>query len=83
MHDYFFQIALVHLFFNIFGILIYYPIPFMRFPIPLAKKLGETTAKYRWFAVLYLFVMFFFLPGFVFILSLGKYLLPTSFFITE
>lgn len=65
------QIALVHLFFNIFGILIYYPIPFMRFPIPLAKKLGETTAKYRWFAVLYLFVMFFFLPGFVFILSLG------------
>lgn len=65
------QIALVHLFFNIFGILIFYPIPFMRFPIPLAKKLGETTAKYRWFAVLYLFVMFFFLPGFVFILSLG------------
>lgn len=65
------QIALVHLFFNIFGIMLFYPIPFMRFPIPLAKKLGETTAKYRWFAVLYLFVMFFFLPGFVFILSLG------------
>ncbi|MPC28564.1 Sodium-dependent phosphate transport protein 2A [Portunus trituberculatus] len=65
------QIALVHLFFNIFGILLFYPIPFMRFPIPLAKKLGETTAKYRWFAVLYLFIMFFFLPGFVFILSLG------------
>lgn len=65
------QIALVHLFFNIFGILLFYPIPFMRFPIPLAKKLGETTAKYRWFAVLYLFVMFFFLPGFVFMLSLG------------
>ncbi|XP_063874365.1 sodium-dependent phosphate transport protein 2B-like isoform X2 [Scylla paramamosain] len=65
------QIALVHLFFNIFGIMLFYPIPFMRFPIPLAKKLGETTAKYRWFAVLYLFIMFFFLPGFVFILSLG------------
>ncbi|XP_068200931.1 sodium-dependent phosphate transport protein 2B-like [Palaemon carinicauda] len=65
------QIALVHLFFNIFGILLFYPIPFMRFPIPLAKKLGDITAKYRWFAVLYLIMMFFFMPGFVFILSLG------------
>ncbi|KAK7076326.1 hypothetical protein SK128_007083 [Halocaridina rubra] len=65
------QIALVHLFFNIFGILIFYPIPFMRFPIPLAKKLGDTTAKYRWFAIMYLVVMFFVLPGFVFLLSLG------------
>ncbi|XP_064116781.1 sodium-dependent phosphate transport protein 2B-like [Macrobrachium nipponense] len=65
------QIALVHLFFNIFGILLFYPIPFMRFPIPLAKKLGDTTAKYRWFAILYLVLMFFVVPGFVFILSLG------------
>ncbi|XP_066938320.1 sodium-dependent phosphate transport protein 2B-like [Macrobrachium rosenbergii] len=65
------QIALVHLFFNIFGILLFYPIPFMRFPIPLAKKLGDTTAKYRWFAILYLVLMFFVIPGFVFILSLG------------
>ncbi|XP_045603191.2 sodium-dependent phosphate transport protein 2B isoform X2 [Procambarus clarkii] len=65
------QIALVHLFFNIFGILFFYPIPFMRFPIPLAKRLGNTTAKYRWFAVLYLIMMFFLVPGFVFLLSLG------------
>ncbi|XP_047489248.1 sodium-dependent phosphate transport protein 2B-like isoform X1 [Penaeus chinensis] len=70
------QIALVHLFFNIFGILLFYPIPFMRFPIPLSKKLGDTTAKYRWFAIMYLVVMFFFLPGFIFLLSLGgKYAL--------
>ncbi|KAG7166439.1 Sodium-dependent phosphate transport protein 2A-like 2 [Homarus americanus] len=65
------QIALVHLFFNIFGILFFYPIPFMRFPIPLAKKLGDTTAKYRWFAIFYLVFMFFLMPGFVFLLSLG------------
>ncbi|XP_071532209.1 sodium-dependent phosphate transport protein 2B-like [Panulirus ornatus] len=65
------QIALVHLFFNIFGILLFYPIPFMRFPIGLAKKLGNTTAKYRWFAILYLIIMFFLLPGFVFLLSMG------------
>jgi Na+/phosphate symporter len=48
------QISLVHLFFNIIGILIFYPIPFMRWPIGLAKKLGDTTAEYRWFAALYL-----------------------------
>lgn len=65
------QIALVHLFFNIFGILLFYPIPFMRFPIPMCKALGNITAEYRWFAVFYLISMFFLLPGFIFILSLG------------
>ncbi|KAF2344676.1 hypothetical protein FHG87_024568, partial [Trinorchestia longiramus] len=64
-------IALVHLFFNIIGILIFYPIPFMRWPIPLAKGLGNITARYRWFAVLYLVFTFLLLPGFVFVLSLG------------
>ena len=66
------QVALSHLFFNIAGILIWYPIPFMRkVPIKLAKILGNTTADYRWFAVLYLIVMFFVLPGAVFGLSLA------------
>lgn len=63
------QIALVHLFFNITGILLYYPIPFMRFPIPMAKFLGNETAKYRWFAIIYLVGMFFLLPGIVLGLS--------------
>ena len=65
------QIALVHLFFNITGILIFYPIPFMRWPIPMAHALGRTTAKYRWFAVFYLLIMFFIFPVLVFILSLA------------
>ena len=64
------QIALVHLFFNISGIVLFYPIPRTRWPIGMAKKLGEITAKYRWFAVLYLIVMFFIIPGLVFMLSL-------------
>ncbi|XP_038077506.1 sodium-dependent phosphate transport protein 2A-like [Patiria miniata] len=65
------QIALCHLFFNISGILIWYPLPFMRkVPINLAKMLGNTTAKYRWFAIFYLVVMFFLLPLLVFGLSL-------------
>ncbi|XP_038078722.1 sodium-dependent phosphate transport protein 2B-like [Patiria miniata] len=65
------QIALCHLFFNISGILIWYPVPFMRkVPIFFAKALGNTTAKYRWFAIFYLIIMFFLLPLFVFGMSL-------------
>ncbi|XP_033625305.1 sodium-dependent phosphate transport protein 2A-like [Asterias rubens] len=65
------QIALCHLFFNISGILIWYPVPFMRrIPVNLAKSLGNTTAKYRWFAIFYLFIMFFFIPLLIFGLSM-------------
>lgn len=65
------QISLCHFFFNITGILLFYPIPFTRFPIPMAKFLGETTAKYRWFSIAYLIFMFFFLPGIVLALSVA------------
>ena len=65
------QTALVHLFFNIIGILIFYPIPCMRWPLPLARSLGNLTAKYRWFAGFYLVSMFFLLPAIVFLLSLA------------
>jgi len=65
------QIAMVHLFFNIIGILIFYPIPVLRIPIPLAKRLGDLTARYRWFAGFYLVFMFFLLPALVFLLSLA------------
>ncbi|XP_069600746.1 sodium-dependent phosphate transport protein 2B isoform X2 [Ranitomeya imitator] len=65
------QIALCHLFFNISGILIWYPIPFMRLPIRMAKSLGNKTAKYRWFAVVYLIMCFFLLPLAIFGLSIA------------
>lgn len=64
------QIALCHLFFNVAGILLFYPIPFMRWPIPLAKLMGKTVAEYRWFAFFYLFMMFFLFPLYIFGLSL-------------
>ncbi len=65
------QIALCHLIFNISGILIWYPLPFMRkVPIYMAKTLGNTTATYRWFAFFYLIMMFFVLPGTIFGLSM-------------
>jgi sodium-dependent phosphate cotransporter len=66
------QIALCHLFFNISGILLWYPIPCMRrVPIRFAKFLGNTTAEYRWFALAYLVFGFFLLPASVFGLSLA------------
>lgn len=57
------QGALIHLFFNVIGILIFFPIPFLRIPIPMCKKLGQITANYRWFALFYIFFMFFLMPG--------------------
>lgn len=65
------QIALSHFFFNIAGIILWYPIPITRFPIRMAKTLGERTAKYRWFAVLYLIICFLLLPSLIFGLSMA------------
>ena len=66
------QIALCHLFFNISGILVWYPIPFMRkFPLKMAKSLGFVTSKYRWFSIAYIIMVFFVIPAMVFGLSLA------------
>ncbi|XP_074622100.1 sodium-dependent phosphate transport protein 2B-like [Acropora palmata] len=66
------QIAFCHLFFNISGIALWYPIPYLRrVPINFAKSLGNKTADYRWFAIAYLIVAFFLLPAAVFGLSLA------------
>ncbi|XP_012556747.2 sodium-dependent phosphate transport protein 2A isoform X1 [Hydra vulgaris] len=66
------QIALCHLFFNISGILLWYPLPlFRKVPLNMAKYLGNTTAEYRWFAFFYILVFFFVIPTFVFLLSIA------------
>ncbi|XP_054460374.1 sodium-dependent phosphate transport protein 2B-like [Anoplopoma fimbria] len=65
------QIALVHFLFNISGIILWYPIPFTRLPIRLAKGLGNITASYRWFAGVYIISFFFLLPLLIFSLSLA------------
>ena len=65
------QIALVHLMFNLTGIMLFYPVPCMRWPIFIARVLGDTTSKYRWFAVVYLCFMFFIFPLSMFGLSLA------------
>uniref|UniRef100_A0A672LV72 Sodium-dependent phosphate transport protein 2B-like n=1 Tax=Sinocyclocheilus grahami TaxID=75366 RepID=A0A672LV72_SINGR len=68
------QIALVHLFFNLSGILLWYPIPFTRLPIRMAKALGQLTAQYRWFSGVYIIFCFFAFPLVVFGLSLAGWL---------
>ena len=57
------QVALAHLFFNISGILIWYPIPFMRrVPLNIARWLGKMTRRSKYFPLLYLAVAFFVIP---------------------
>ena len=42
-----------------------------KIPIRLAKKLGHITADYRWFAAVYLLMIFFFIPAIIFGLSVA------------
>ncbi|XP_019408961.1 PREDICTED: sodium-dependent phosphate transport protein 2B [Crocodylus porosus] len=65
------QIALCHFFFNVSGIILFYPIPYTRLPIHLAKVLGNITATYRWFSGFYLFICFFLIPVGVLFLSMA------------
>ncbi|XP_053188164.1 sodium-dependent phosphate transport protein 2A-like [Scomber japonicus] len=65
------QVALCHFFFNLLGILLWFPIPATRLPIRMACALGNFTSRYRWFAVLYLLVCFLLLPSLVFALSMA------------
>lgn len=59
------QVALCHLFFNVTGIIIFYPIPFMRLiPMTAARRLGKATRIWRGFPFVYIAVMFGFMPMF-------------------
>uniref|UniRef100_A0AAY4BIB3 Sodium-dependent phosphate transport protein 2A n=1 Tax=Denticeps clupeoides TaxID=299321 RepID=A0AAY4BIB3_9TELE len=73
-----FQVALCHFFFNVLGILLWYPVPLTRLPIGMARFLGERTAKYRWFAVLYLLLCFLLLPSVVLVLSMAGWQVMVS-----
>ena len=57
------QVALAHLFFNISGVIIWYPLPFMRkIPMHAARQLGKGTRVWRGFPIVYIIVMFFLVP---------------------
>jgi len=58
------QIALCHLFFNLIGILIWYPVPIMRrVPLRLARGLGAFTRRYRACPLVYIVIAFVAMPG--------------------
>merc|ERR1712151_666971 len=57
------QIALVHLWFNLIGILIWFPMPVMRrLPLRAAETLGLYASFFRWVPAAYIFVAFVILP---------------------
>jgi sodium-dependent phosphate cotransporter len=65
------QVALAHLFFNISGIIVWYPVPFMRnIPLNAARSLGKTTRILRIFPVIYIIVCFLVFPALLLGLSL-------------
>jgi sodium-dependent phosphate cotransporter len=64
------QVALTHLFFNLFGILMWYPFKQTReIPIRMANYLGDKTVEYAWFPFAYTTTTFFIIPGAVYGIS--------------
>ena len=61
------QVALCHLFFNLLGILLFYPVPQMRnIPLSMCRYLGRMTAHPKYgkvFPLIYTGVVFFCIPG--------------------
>jgi sodium-dependent phosphate cotransporter len=65
-----FQIALVHLCFNIFAVLLIYPIPILReIPIKTSLFLAQLCQKNKWFVVYYIVILFFVIPTMIIIIS--------------
>ncbi len=57
------SIAIAHFLFNFIGVLIFFPIPGIKeIPVRLAKGLGRLTIRNRLVGLLYLLLMFFFIP---------------------
>ncbi|MEM1127686.1 MAG: Na/Pi symporter [Bacteroidota bacterium] len=57
------KVAFAHLVFNVYGIALFLPIPFMRnIPIKLSKLLGDLTVRNRLYALGYVGTVFFLIP---------------------
>jgi len=57
------QVALAHMFFNLSGIVVWYPVPFMRnVPLNLARALGKSTRIWKGLPVVYILTVFLFFP---------------------
>ncbi len=57
------SIALVHLFFNLIGVLLFFPFPWIKkLPLILARRFGELAGKYRITGFIYIILTFFIIP---------------------
>jgi solute carrier family 34 (sodium-dependent phosphate cotransporter) len=57
------QIALVHLCFNMAGLLIFYPIPLLRrFPLDVARWIGDRAVRRRTLVLIYIVLFFYVVP---------------------
>jgi sodium-dependent phosphate cotransporter len=74
------QLAFVYTFFNVLGVIFWLPVPLLRFPKRLARKLGNIVFEYRWFLYFYIFSVYFILPIFVFGLALIPYWIGLAIF---
>jgi sodium-dependent phosphate cotransporter len=64
------EIALVHLLFNLSGIALIYPVPFIRrLPLVAARSLAESAVESRKWALLYVVGLFYGLPAILVVLS--------------
>jgi len=65
------KVALAHLFFNLIGTALWFPIPVVRnIPLSMAKTLGCIAADWKWFPAVYIAVAFGLLPCTFLVLSL-------------
>merc|ERR1711990_1035602 len=65
------QVSICHLLFNILGITIWFPIPFMRaVPLSWARMMGEYVSLFPWFGAFYIGVAFVALPIALYFISL-------------
>ncbi|GBG29652.1 Sodium-dependent phosphate transport protein 2B [Hondaea fermentalgiana] len=54
-----FQLAMAHVLFNVFGVVMFYPIPKIRqIPIGAARRLGDLAALFKAFPIFYIFMLF-------------------------
>ena len=74
------QIALTHFLFNLSGCILWYILPyFRRIPICLSRRIGRIVSEYRWFALVYIAIVFFLFPLIVLLLALIHWLVAVLF----
>lgn len=67
------SIAIVHILFNLLGVLLFFPIPLLRqFPLQLARRLGTLTMRFRLAGLLYVLTVFFLVPFSLIYLNKGS-----------